>query len=58
MFLRLKKGYTHVVVVIPKSLSNAKILVDVYNPAERVVEAAMPRFISFYTSQVGLILLT
>jgi len=48
---RMKYGYTHVVVVIPKSLSNAKVIVDVYNPAERTVEATMPRFISFYTSQ-------
>jgi hypothetical protein len=47
----MKYGYTHVVVVIPKSLSNAKVIVDVYNPAERTVEATMPRFISFYTSQ-------
>lgn len=51
--LRIKYGYTHVVVVIPKSLpGDVRVYVDVYNPADRTVEAHLPRFITFYTSQV------
>ena len=52
--LRTKHGYTHVVVVIPKSLHDARVIVDVYSPAERTLEAQLPRFITFYTSQVNL----
>ena len=51
--LRNKHGYTHVVVVIPKSLHDARVIVDVYSPAERTLEAHLPRFITFYTSQVN-----
>jgi hypothetical protein len=33
-------------------LSDVRVIIDVYNPAERTLQPELPRFISFYTSQI------
>ena len=46
-----KKGYSHIVVNIPKDSEKSKINIDVYNPRERSVAAAVPKWINFWRQQ-------
>jgi glycosylphosphatidylinositol deacylase len=55
--LRLTKGYSHVVVFMAKGMDNLRVSLDVYNADDRLVEATLPKWISFW-SETRLIKLT
>ena len=43
-----KKGFSHIVVNIPKNSDSSKINIDVYNPRERSVAYSVPKWINFW----------
>ena len=45
------KGYTHVVVFVPKHAENLRVNVDVYGENDRHLPVAVPRWISFWNRQ-------
>lgn len=47
--LRVNHDYTHIVVVVPKHLVEVRVNIDVYNPKERNLDVALPRWISYFT---------
>jgi hypothetical protein len=46
--LREQFSYTHIIVIIPKSLIEVRIHVDLYNAAERHLVVQAPRWITYF----------
>ena len=46
--VKIRKEFTHIIVYMAKGMSHIRVSLDVYNAKDRVVEAKLPKWISFW----------